>query len=36
MPEKNQVEDANPLKKEEKKTKFVHPYTSVSFASRSV
>ena len=36
MPEKNQVKNANPLKKENKKPKFVHLYTSVSFASRNV
>ena len=36
MPEKNQFKDANPLKKERKTPKFVHLYTSVSFASRTV
>ena len=35
MPEKNQVKDANTLKKK-KKLKFVHLYTFVSFASKTV
>ena len=36
MPEKNQFKNANPLKKGNKIPKFVHLYTFVSFASRTV
>ena len=36
MPEKKEVKDANPLKKEKRKKTFVHFKSSVSFASKTV
>ena len=36
MPEKNEVKDANPLKKEKKTPTFVHFFSSEYFDSKTV